>query len=68
MAEPTICPITRQECGSREICWLIYCAKSAGSLTRLRPIPERDLSQAERYALHMARQRSSAPPDPEPGR
>lgn len=54
---PTICPETRLRCPHVEVCWLAFCARSN---LRERPISERQLTTAEKYALHMAEQRAAA--------
>lgn len=54
-SDPNICPKTRLRCGTPEVCWLMFCAKVglAGGV-RMRPIRERELSKAEKYALAMS--------------
>jgi hypothetical protein len=55
-SDPNICPKTRLRCGTPEVCWLMFCAKSGGLRggERVRPIRERELTKAERYALAMS--------------
>ena len=51
MSDPTICPATRLRCDTVLVCWLIHCSKDRSR--RERPISERTLTQAEKYALAM---------------
>ena len=51
MTDPSICPATRKRCSTVEVCWLIHCSKDRSR--RERPIHERELTQAEKYALAM---------------
>jgi hypothetical protein len=55
MPDPNVCPKTRLRCGTPEMCWLMLCAKDGFNGTvRMRPIRERELTKAEKYALAMS--------------
>lgn len=58
MSDPSICPSTRLRCDTVLACWLIHCSKDRSR--RERPIHERELTQAEKYALAMADKKRAA--------
>lgn len=55
-----ICPKSRLRCDTAEICRMMWCARLHFGNPKVRPLSERDLTTAERYALHMAKQKAGA--------
>ena len=53
-----VCPVTRLRCPYPELCRSTHCARDRG----LHPIFERDLTQAEQYALAMDEKRKEVAP------